>query len=123
MTTENLEQIALRVAREMNLWDGVTGIRPEEQIDFAHRLVAELTKGQEPAGYIVQEETPDGIGYGYSADYPQAVHDHINDVIQRCVDNDIKPSVMHCIAFFTAPPLPPEGWVMVANAAFAKVKE
>lgn len=95
----DIKELALKVAKEMN-W------RMDEMTleTFATRLIAAYCEGQYPACYITQAETEDGFEYGYSASYPEAVHEHINDLIQRLVDNDIKPYVMHCVPLFTAPP-------------------
>lgn len=49
-----LDEVAMRVAKGMNYLTGATGV-----IEFAHRLVAELTKGQKPFGVWHQGDTED----------------------------------------------------------------
>lgn len=70
----------------------------------------EEAKNSTPTGYIVQEETADGFEFGFSASYPEAVHEHINEQIQLFVDNGMKPPVMHCVPFYLHPAPTPEGW-------------
>lgn len=78
----NLDELALKVAKE--LW-GEEAVVQEAQ-EFAHRLVAELTKGQEPYAWVSDGE----LCFGKPADM-----------------YGVAPKPLY------AAPVIPAGWVMV----------
>ena len=102
---KSIEELALKVADQVQ-FSTSKPFTCDQIVDFAIRFLAAYTEQQEPACYIVKGDSPEGAAYGYSASYPEAVHEHINDTIQRLVDEDLTPPVMHCVPLFAAPVVP-----------------